>query len=665
DILRDVAVNVVDKLGYVAAVVATIETGEDLPVRALHINTDHVTDEKLDEWTALLIASLEKPYESLESIRLNLLDKDHRNNIAVQALGLKSSLTDEDLTTVFANIVDTQHYDLIDEIQDALGIVEVIAMPFYLVAEYEGTRRKERVGILLAAHNRHITDEDQNLLSAFASQAASAIESEQGRLQARILQDVITLLHVNMNNEQIILDNIVRGVVEELGFLGAIVATYEEVDDSLPVRAMYVAPSLATMEDIRNWEGLASLIKGERVSITDPNIARVYMDDPDHEVNLSWKAVKARKPVTSDSLFDLLTPFIPSNHAAKGFIKTVLRVLPIRQVIAVPFFIHHIDGDRVEPELVGNLFAATSSAEFSVRELEMLEAFGEQAAIGINNARVYQKLEQRRQIAQSLGMEAFTSAGNVHELGGHITSFQMLKIMGAIKPETPEDYKQFYDMYQQSIMPLVSRINQMHNIIESLREPWQLQPEQDAKLHACISRAIDKGIDKRRRDLYLPENYVTVNNAADHIQIPVTLATSADMLTQALSVILSNSLEAILEYDQTYGDRKKRPGKIKIAVDLKPGETNKQVRIRMEDNGIGMKKETLRQIYEPGGSSKKGHRGFGLLWTRDYIEGLGGKIQVISYWKKGTIVQIHLPAEYTMLANADSADEDDQTAPAT
>jgi sensor histidine kinase regulating citrate/malate metabolism len=36
--------------------------------------------------------------------------------------------------------------------------------------------------------------------------------------------------------------------------------------------------------------------------------------------------------------------------------------------------------------------------------------------------------------------------------------------------------------------------------------------------------------------------------------------------------------------------------------------------------------------------------GFGLFWTKDYIEGMGGSIKVESAWQEGASFNINLPA---------------------
>jgi signal transduction histidine kinase len=240
-------------------------------------------------------------------------------------------------------------------------------------------------------------------------------------------------------------------------------------------------------------------------------------------------------------------------------------------------------------------------------------------------------------------MEAFTSSGNVHALGNLITPFPtLLGMLAKQTPKTLEEYEEFVAFYKDNITPMLPRLAEMREIIETLHEPWNYQPAKDAMLHACVSRAIDKGVSRILRDNQLSSNFVIIDNKLDNMLIPVTIATSSDMLTQAFAVILQNSVEAIIEYNR----QKQRAGKIEIKCELTHINDEPAVELLFKDNGIGMKKEVLRRIYELGWTTKSGHRGFGLLWAHDYLEGLGGRIRVISHYGKETWVQIILPANY-------------------
>jgi len=68
------------------------------------------------------------------------------------------------------------------------------------------------------------------------------------------------------------------------------------------------------------------------------------------------------------------------------------------------------------------------------------------------------------------------------------------------------------------------------------------------------------------------------------------------------------------------------------------------VQVSIMDNGVGMSEETLRHIFEPFFSTKKGYgTGLGLSITYGIIEKLGGKVEAESQLGKGTTFRVLLP----------------------
>jgi signal transduction histidine kinase len=69
----------------------------------------------------------------------------------------------------------------------------------------------------------------------------------------------------------------------------------------------------------------------------------------------------------------------------------------------------------------------------------------------------------------------------------------------------------------------------------------------------------------------------------------------------------------------------------------------------VEDTGPGINKEDLGRIFDPGFTTKtragQGARGYGLWWTKVYVEGrLGGRIAVETEEGKGTVFSLTLSA---------------------
>ena len=101
-------------------------------------------------------------------------------------------------------------------------------------------------------------------------------------------------------------------------------------------------------------------------------------------------------------------------------------------------------------------------------------------------------------------------------------------------------------------------------------------------------------------------------------------------LSQVLINIIKNSIESI--------DINTK-GSIIISTKLK----NNEYYITVEDNGIGMTKETLEKIKEPFFTTKKRGSGLGVSLIHEIVEAHDGKVNYISEYGKGTKVTIQLP----------------------
>ncbi len=124
-----------------------------------------------------------------------------------------------------------------------------------------------------------------------------------------------------------------------------------------------------------------------------------------------------------------------------------------------------------------------------------------------------------------------------------------------------------------------------------------------------------------------------------HIQqaeIP-SVYTSTDMLTEAFRVLVKNALEAIRAKAKEDGAGGQ------ILVESRMSDDGSDIEILIQDTGTGIKPENLDKIFELRWSTKEVGMGFGLFWTKDYIEGLGGSIDVDSVWGEKTNFLIKLP----------------------
>ena len=114
---------------------------------------------------------------------------------------------------------------------------------------------------------------------------------------------------------------------------------------------------------------------------------------------------------------------------------------------------------------------------------------------------------------------------------------------------------------------------------------------------------------------------------------PAVIQSDKGKLQQIFLNIINNALDAI-----------EKEGHLVVEIS---GIHKDGVNVSITDDGVGIKKEDLKHIFEPFFSTKKGRggTGLGLAITYNLIQELGGTISVESEEEKGSIFSIRLPVE--------------------
>lgn len=623
--LQSIVIDVVEVYGYAGAMLATYERGDYLPIQAFYADPDLINIEKIyalerevSQYTPFPV-SLTNP----DIARVNRFDPAHQENLSVKAVKAEKPVITHDLFDLFTPIAPPASKQIIEGFQSAFNIEQAVAVPFFLVSKDREETAKEIVGNLFAIKQTEITEQDILNLSALGRQAAAAIETERRRLQSKIAQNLVYIVQTHIQDETQMLQHIAQGVVNDLGYIGAMVGTYEE-DDSIPVRAFHINPGIASLDQIKSMEDQVSKYTPHPISITNPDIARVNRYDPKHADNLSVKAVNSGEPVISEDLFDLLRPIAP--NASQQTIKGIQEELGIQQVIAVPFFLETITSSGSYREVVGNLFAATQSKSFSLGEIELLRTFAQQAAVGLRNARLFRKAENRRIIAETFGRMAFRATTNIHELRSQTEEVKnflavLQRLVGQHKIEE-KNLPLIRDMLARN-PEMIERLSTIESLLDHLHEPWQDIPSESTNVSTCLETAVQNS--RPRDDSYFIDFHL--NFSAD---LPPIHA-SPEMLTEAFGVFIDNAIAAI--------DRKGKVSDRHIWI-TSSSPSKGCIEISIKDNGSGIQSENLTKIFEFDWTAKKLGPEFGLYWSKDFIEGIGGKISVDSTWGAGTTFTI-------------------------
>ena len=619
--LEQIVYDVVDALGYAGAMVTTYEQGDSLPVRALYVDPNLATNEQIHQWESKVSSYSENPASITdpEIARVFVYQEECQDNLSVQAFKAGKPVSSNDLYDLFIPIAPPASRPIVKGIQQALGIHQVIAIPFFLETLVDGRPEKEIVGNLFAAKRGPISRQDELILSAFGRQVAAAIESERRRLQIKVAQRLVLEMQSSLQDEKKILQQIAGGLVLELGYAGTLVAIYQP-DGALSARVFCIDPNLASDEQVGRWESEVSEYSGHPTGISDPEIARVLVHQDECEENLGVRAFKAGRPVSSDDLYDLFTPI--ASPASRPIVKQIQKALGIQQIIAVPFFRERLVDGQLEKDFVGILVATTRSKKFSGGEIELLQAFGQQAALGIQNAQLYRQVEERRRVAQIFGRMAFSATASVHALRNHISAFRMYLHLLQIAP--PEQLGEIL----KSNARVIARLDEAVDILDNLHQPWCEAPDAQTDINICLIKTIGKVV-PNRDGMVSREGIVVRESLAEGLP---AIRTSPHKLAEAFKVLVENALDAIREKGQG--------GELRVESWQESKET---LNVLISDSGMGIRPENVGKVFELQWSTKNTGMGFGLFWTKEYIEGLGGSIRVESVWQEGTTFTINLP----------------------
>jgi hypothetical protein len=335
-------------------------------VRAVYFDSQLAPLEKVESWERRISKlvgrdlSITNPDPSFARVFLNQ-DK-YKDNLSVKAVQAREPVVSDDFFSLFTPILPGVTRPMFKAIELGFGIKQVVAVPFFL--EGSSDSEPEIVGNLFAIKQGVVKEQDKIILTAFGRQAAAAIELERHRTQVlEVAKELTTELQASLHqDEQAIVKQIVEGVVSVLGYVAALVSTYEQ-DDSLSLRVSHFNPTYVDIEQVKQWETAVAQLMDRKVSIInpDPQTDRVYVHQPAFQDNLSVRAFHERKPVVSDEIFSLFTPVVPE-ESRTIFREMIQPVLGVKQVIAVPFFLQ-TNLPKAVMQFVGNLFVATADAE--------------------------------------------------------------------------------------------------------------------------------------------------------------------------------------------------------------------------------------------------------------------------------------------------------------
>ncbi len=267
---------------------------------------------------------------------------------------------------------------------------------------------------------------------------------------------------------------------------------------------------------------------------------------------------------------------------------------------------------------------------------QTLDVFAPQIAIAIQNARLYQNLQERmRELNQSRALlsraEKLSFLGNMaarlaHEIKNPLTAIGTFLQMLPKKFDDPEFRNEFYGIALEETYRVSNLITELLDLSKTKETNFELE-----NLHALIEKMV---------------TLVTPQSKGKRIAISTRLDPSIERvwmdeekMKQVVLNLLSNAIEFTPEKGRIDIETRKRRPKGKPEV----------VQVRIRDTGMGIPKSNLELIFDPyfttkHKSSMHNGTGLGLFIAHQNMQDHGGNIEVESVINQGTTFTLTLPA---------------------
>jgi len=226
------------------------------------------------------------------------------------------------------------------------------------------------------------------------------------------------------------------------------------------------------------------------------------------------------------------------------------------------------------------------------------------------------QMQAAEALLESKKFDAFNrmSAFVVHDLKNIVTQLSLMMKNAKRLRDNPE--------FQQDMLDTVE------NSLEKMRQ-LMLQLREGDKPHGVVS-----GVDLEQILNRLAQSAAAKGRKLD-LQLSSGVSTRGhdERIERVLGHVVQNALDATPV-----------SGEVRIALD----KTGSQARVRVRDDGCGMSEEFVQnKLFKPFQTTKETGMGIGAYESYQYLQELGGKIEVESKLGQGTLVTILLPLFHT------------------
>ncbi|MES2072209.1 MAG: XrtA/PEP-CTERM system histidine kinase PrsK [Pseudomonadota bacterium] len=261
---------------------------------------------------------------------------------------------------------------------------------------------------------------------------------------------------------------------------------------------------------------------------------------------------------------------------------------------------------------------ARSRIELNWEVLDLLKIAASQAASYLAQQESANALMVARQFESFNRMSTFM----VHDLKNLVAQLSLLLANAEKHKDNPEFQKDMVDTIDNSVQ-------KMKVLLQKLARGFDVEKSESLLLDELLHQAVES------KSPYEPKPVLEIAHSS------VAVVANWERLERVIGHIIQNAVEAT-----------PRDGKVSI---LLKKHLNQAV-IEIRDTGVGMSEEFIRdKLFSPFESTKLAGMGIGVFETKEYIQELGGKLEVSSRPSLGTSFIITLPLhgkdEHAVLRN--------------
>jgi PAS domain S-box-containing protein len=495
---------------------------------------------------------------------------------------------------------------------ETTGITAVLAEPFLYRDRFLGV-----IAVHLEEDARAFTGQDQELLALFATQAAIAIENARlfrSEQQRRQQVEAIRAIGTEMTGElelRPLLDLIMRRAVELAGATGGTLRLWNEAQQLLVPESSIGPDEGQGRLSLRLGEGVAGAVAERREGL----VVNDYRNSP------------------------YVTPLLleHTKHVA---------------VLGEPLL--------CRGRLIGSITVNRTHDQepFAAEDLQVLALFADQAAIAIENARLFTELEhsfrnlQRAQdeLVRSEKLRALgqMAAGIAHDLNNTLAAILGQVELLRLRTSVPE--------VQEGLDRLGTAAADGASVVRRLQDFARQRPEsplEPVDLATLVHEAVEITRPRWKDEMQQRGQAVNV-----HVALPDLLLVlgHAPEIREALTNLIFNAVDAMPHGGtltlragvggQGSGDREQG-----TETGLYSQPPISWVELVVADTGVGMPEEVRRHAFDPFFTTK-GLRGTGLGLSVVYgiMERHGGRIEIASTPGQGTTVTLSFQATHLRAA---------------